>query len=248
LGLCRTGCGTQSHQILVFPLKWGFSTVAFHIHACRWSANFVLRNFIYVGQRKTQSSGLLCGTTWMMCSGPYRSTAAFWLRSSRVTDPCNDGTNLQRPKTVIVARQKGEMDVEMKKRIRGFICLWLFPIVFQLTAWPQQAPSVVPPANVSGKWTLYCNDPNGTTSTKYLDLQQEGTAVKGHFKGPNQSGGVEGMINEQHLVVRTKTRGVLVFRGRIDGPRVNGVVIGNTFSGTFHDRGGTGTFQGQRTQ
>jgi len=25
-------------------------------------------------------------------------------------------------------------------------------------------------------------------------------------------------------------------------------VQGNTFNGTFHDRGGTGSFQGQRTQ
>jgi hypothetical protein len=184
----------------------------------------------------------------MVCSDLYRSEAAFRLGSSRVADPSNNGTNLECSKTVVIARQKGEMDVEMKKRIRGFICLCLFPIVFQLTAWPQQAPSEQPPANVNGKWTLYCNDPNGRTSTKYLDLQQEGTAVKGHFKGPNQSGGVEGTINQQHLVVRTKTRGVLVFRGRIDGPRVNGVVNGSTFNGTFHDRGGSGTFQGQRAQ
>ena len=115
-------------------------------------------------------------------------------------------------------------------------------------AWAQQAPSQEPPASVTGKWTLYCNDPNGGTSAKYLQLQQEGTNIKGHFKGPNQSGGVEGTINEQHLVVRTKTREVLVFRGRIDGPRVGGVVQGNTFNATFHDRGGTGTCQGQRTQ
>ena len=115
-------------------------------------------------------------------------------------------------------------------------------------AWAQQAPSQEPPASVTGKWTLYCNDPNGGTSAKYLQLQQEGTNIKGHFKGPNQSGGVEGTINEQHLVVRTKTREVLVFRGRIDGPRVGGVVQGSTFNATFHDRGGTGTCQGQRTQ
>jgi hypothetical protein len=31
------------------------------------------------------------------------------------------------------------------------------------------------------------------------------------------------------------------------GPRVQGVVQGNTFNGTFHDRGGTGSFQGQRS-
>jgi hypothetical protein len=136
----------------------------------------------------------------------------------------------------------------MKKRSYGFIWLLLVIVFHQPAAWPQQAPSAMPPANVSGKWTLYCNDPNGTTSTKYLDLQQEGTTVKGHFKGPNQSGGVEGTINQQHLVVKTKTRGVLVFRGRVDGPRVNGVVNGSTFNGTFHARAGTGTFQGQRTQ
>jgi hypothetical protein len=136
----------------------------------------------------------------------------------------------------------------MKKHIYGFVGLWLLMIVCQAAAWSQQAPSQGLPANVTGRWTLYCNDPNGSTSAKFLDLQQEGTTIKGHFKGPNQSGGVEGTINEQHLVVRTKTRDVLVFRGRVDGPRIDGAVQGSTFNGTFHDRGGTGTFQGQRTQ
>ena len=136
----------------------------------------------------------------------------------------------------------------MKKYSYRFVCFWLMMAFYQIAAWAQQAPSQQPPANVTGKWTLYCNDPNGGTSSKYLELQQEGTNIKGHFKGPNQSGGIEGTINEQHLVVRTKTRDVLVFRGRIDGPRVDGVVQGSTFTGTFHARGGTGTFQGQRTQ
>jgi hypothetical protein len=136
----------------------------------------------------------------------------------------------------------------MKDRSYGFAWLLLFIVFCQTAARAQQPPSAMPPANVSGKWTLYCKDPNGTTSTKYLDLQQEGTIIKGHFKGPNQSGGVEGTINQKHLVVKTKTRGVLVFRGRVDGPRMNGVVTGSTFNGTFHDRGGTGTFEGQHTQ
>jgi hypothetical protein len=111
----------------------------------------------------------------------------------------------------------------------------------------QAPPPQQMPANAAGNWTLYCKDPNGTTSTKYLELQQKGTVVTGHFKGPNQSGGVQGTIDVQHVVVRTKTREVLVFRGRVDGPRVDGVVQGNTFNGTFHDRGGTGSFQGVRS-
>jgi hypothetical protein len=114
-------------------------------------------------------------------------------------------------------------------------------------AFAQQPPAQQMPANVAGKWTLYCKDPNGTTSAKYLDLQQNGSSITGHFKGPNQSGGVEGTISQQHLVVRTKTRNVLTFRGRVEGPRVEGVVQGNTYNGTFHDRGGTGSFQGQRS-
>jgi hypothetical protein len=144
--------------------------------------------------------------------------------------------------------QKRKKDAEMKRYSYRFVCFWLLMLFYQIAAWAQQAPSQQPSANVTGKWTLYCNDPKGGTSAKYLELQQEGTNIKGHFKGPNQSGGLEGTINEQHLVVRTKTREPLVFRGRIDGPRIEGVVQGSTFNGTFHDRGGTGTFQGQRTQ
>ena len=125
-----------------------------------------------------------------------------------------------------------------------FVCLGL---IAGGTTFAQQPPAQQLPASVSGKWTLYCKDPNGTTSAKYLDLQQNGSAIKGHFKGPNQSGGVEGTITNQHLVVRTKTRNVLTFRGRVEGPRVQGVVQGTTFNGTFHDRGGTGSFQGQRS-
>jgi hypothetical protein len=125
-----------------------------------------------------------------------------------------------------------------------FVCLGLMA---GRTAFAQQPPPQQLPASVSGKWILYCKDPNGTTSAKYLDLEQKGSAITGHFKGPNQSGGVQGTINEQHLVVRTKTRDVLTFRGRVDGPRVQGVVQGTAFNGTFHDRGGTGSFQGQRS-
>jgi hypothetical protein len=137
--------------------------------------------------------------------------------------------------------------VEMKRVSYCLAGLFLLAIFYQL-AWSQQPPAEAPPANVAGKWILYCNDPNGTTSSKYLDLEQDGNNIKGHFKGPNQSGGVEGTINAQHLVVRTKTRDVLVFRGRVEGPRVNGVVQGTSFNGTFHNRGGTGSFQGQRPE
>src|SRR5579871_2308348 len=125
----------------------------------------------------------------------------------------------------------------MKKQSYRLVCLSLL-VVFCGVVWAQQPPSPKPPANVNGKWTLYCKDPNGSTSTKYLDLEQQGAVIKGHFKGPNQSGSVQGTIDREHLVVKTNTRNVLTFRGRVEG---------NKYTGTFHDRGGTGSFEGVRS-
>ena len=130
---------------------------------------------------------------------------------------------------------------------RVFALCFLIAIFAGSFAFPQQPPPQQQPASVAGNWTLYCKDPNGSTSTKYLELKQNGTVITGHFKGPNQSGGVEGSIDQQHLVVRTKTRDVLTFRGRVDGPRIDGVVQGSTYNGNFHARGGTGSFQGVRS-
>jgi hypothetical protein len=107
----------------------------------------------------------------------------------------------------------------------------------------QQVPLDAAPAQAAGKWNFYCHDPNGTTSTKSVEIQQKDSQVSGHFKGPNQSGGIEGSINAQHIVFKTKTREVLTFRGRIDGERVGGVVQGNKITGTFHAPRGTGTFE-----
>ena len=50
-------------------------------------------------------------------------------------------------------------------------------------------------------------------------------------------------MDRQHIVFRTDTRWVLTFRGRVDGDRVNGTVVGKTIQGTFHTRAGTGVWQ-----
>jgi hypothetical protein len=86
----------------------------------------------------------------------------------------------------------------------------------------QEPPADQPPANVAGKWTIYSHDDNGKTATKYVELKQDGTKLTGHFKGPNQSGGLEGTIEGRHIVFHTKTRSVLTFRGQVDGDSMKG--------------------------
>jgi hypothetical protein len=92
-------------------------------------------------------------------------------------------------------------------------------------------------ANVAGTWMIYTRGDDGKTGTHTVQIVQNGNTLTGHFKGPYQSGGIEGTMNARHIVFRTKTRNVLTFRGMVDG---------NTMEGNFGVRGRHGTFQGRR--
>jgi hypothetical protein len=108
----------------------------------------------------------------------------------------------------------------------------------RVSAQAQQPPPEHPPANVAGKWTIYSKSADGNTATKYIDLQQKGNMLSGHFKGPFQSGGLEGTVNGNHIAFRTKTRNVFHFRGRVNGDQIEG---------TFNTRGMSGTWEARRS-
>lgn len=118
------------------------------------------------------------------------------------------------------------------------LSLALLLIAVNAVSRAQQPPVEQAPDDVAGKWTIYANDPDGGTSTKYVEIKQNGTQLSGHFKGPHQSGGIEGTINVHHIVFRTKTRDVLTFRGKVEG---------NKMSGKFGNRGQHGEWQAVRT-
>lgn len=94
------------------------------------------------------------------------------------------------------------------------------------------------PVNVVGHWIISAKNWNGTLDTKTVDLQQSGSEITGHFKGPNQSGGLQGSVNGHHIVFHTKTRTVLTFRGQVEG---------DTMTGTFGVKGKQGDFHAERT-
>jgi hypothetical protein len=106
-----------------------------------------------------------------------------------------------------------------------------------------QTPPPPPPASVAGSWTITSTGPRGDTETQLLQLTQNGAVLTGRFEGPHQSGSLDGVMDRQHIVFRTNTRWVLTFRGRVDGDRVNGQVVGKVINGTFHTRAGTGVWQ-----
>jgi hypothetical protein len=76
---------------------------------------------------------------------------------------------------------------------------------------------------VRGSWTITSqNIEDGEWVTKYVEIHQEGTRLWGRFRGPNQEGGIEGTIENHHIVFSTKTKNVLTFRGQVDGDTITG--------------------------
>ena len=94
------------------------------------------------------------------------------------------------------------------------------------------------PVDVSGHWIISAKNWNGELDTKTVDLVQNGNEITGHFKGPNQSGGLEGSADGHHIVFRTKTKHPLTFRGQVEG---------DTMQGNFHVMGKEGEFHAERT-
>jgi hypothetical protein len=108
------------------------------------------------------------------------------------------------------------------KRVTLLLTLCLLSGMAVLHA--QQPADQRPPDDVRGNWTIYSKDVNNNrTAEKYVTIRQDGNKLSGHFKGPNQSGGIQGWVNGHHIEFSTKTRNVLTFRGQIDGNHMSGM-------------------------
>jgi hypothetical protein len=123
------------------------------------------------------------------------------------------------------------------KNYKMFLAFFAFLLLSLGSSVAQQLPQERAPANVAGDWVIYTKGDDGKTGTHTVTIIQNGTTLTGHFKGPYQSGGIEGTVNIRHIVFKTKTRNVLTFRGMIGG---------NTMEGNFGVRGHHGTWEGRR--
>ena len=113
----------------------------------------------------------------------------------------------------------------------------LLLIVSMMTGSTAQADN--PPDNVQGDWTIYStNIETGETVVKHVQIAQYGNKITGYFEGPNQSGPIEGEVNEHHIRFDTVTRNVLHFHGDI---------FENNMSGTFGLHGKHAQWQAVRT-
>lgn len=131
----------------------------------------------------------------------------------------------------------------MRKHNAKLVLLCLFLVAVRNIAVAQE-----PPANVAGNWTIHSKGPDGRRRTQIMQLTQQDGVITGHYEGPGQKGELEGTIQQQHILFRTKTHTVLTFRGRVDGPRVEGRVQGRTISGTYRDEHGLGQWNAAHSE
>jgi hypothetical protein len=81
-----------------------------------------------------------------------------------------------------------------------------------------------PPDNIAGTWTIYANNiDKAGSSLKTVQIIQNGNILTGHFKGPHQSGKLQGWVKVHHVEFSTDTRDVLTFRGQIQGDIMSGL-------------------------
>lgn len=109
------------------------------------------------------------------------------------------------------------------------LCSWILPLLLGSVAFAADA-------NVSGTWTVLAK--NGRRSvTQTIVLQQDGGKVTGTFKGPRQSGTINGTISENEIKFHVTAKMPIDYTGTVDG---------DSMKGTLTSEGKTGDWNGTR--
>ena len=108
----------------------------------------------------------------------------------------------------------------------AFLSLWL------VLAACVAAVAADSPANVAGTWTVTAS--NGRRKiTQTLVIQQNGDKIIGTFKGPRQSGILNGSILGNEVKFHVEAKIPLDYAGSVDGDSMNGKMTGDGKTGDF---------------
>ena len=93
-------------------------------------------------------------------------------------------------------------------------------------------------ANVAGAWNVKVSGQAGSADQK-IDLKQDGNKISGTFKGPRQSGTIDGTVDGNNIKFRVKAFVPMDYVGTIEG---------DTMKGTLSGRGKTGDWTATRAK
>jgi hypothetical protein len=86
--------------------------------------------------------------------------------------------------------------------------------------------------NVAGPWNIKVNGAGGAADQK-IDLKQDGNKISGTFKGPRQSGTIEGTVDGNDIKFRVKAFVPMDYVGTVDGDTMKGTLTGQGKTGDW---------------
>lgn len=86
--------------------------------------------------------------------------------------------------------------------------------------------------NVAGTWNITVSGEAGSANQTIV-LKQDGNKITGTFKGPRQSGPLEGTVDGNNIKFHVKTRVPLDYTGTVDGDTMKGTMSGRGKSGDW---------------
>ena len=123
-------------------------------------------------------------------------------------------------------------------KILSALAVIAFLAAFAVSASPTPAPEKTP-VNVAGTWEIHVSGEIGT-STQTLDIVQQGDGLSGTYKGPYQTGQIEGTVDGNAIKFRLTGKYPMLFKGD---------VTGDTMSGTLTSKEGRGgIWSGRRSK
>jgi len=88
------------------------------------------------------------------------------------------------------------------------------------------------PANVAGTWSVDVSDGSRKT-TQTIVLKQDRGAITGTFKGPRQSGTIDGTVDGKNIKFHVTARIPLDYTGTVDGDSMKGTMSGRGQQGDW---------------
>ena len=88
------------------------------------------------------------------------------------------------------------------------------------------------PANVAGNWSVEVSDGSRKT-TQTIVLKQDGATLTGTFKGPRQSGTIDGSVDGKNVKFHVMARIPLDYTGTADGDSMKGTMSGRGQQGNW---------------
>lgn len=110
---------------------------------------------------------------------------------------------------------------------RFVLCMFTFLLVLYGAAYAADIP-----ANVAGTWNVSVSGETGSAQQTIV-LKQEGGKITGTFKGPRQSGPLEGTVDGNNISFHVSTRVPLDYKGTVDGDTMKGTMTGKGKTGDW---------------